>query len=134
MAEKVSTLLRQSLGHLAEDVPDSYRCMLDALGPLVVNLDVDGEPFSLRGNGRLEVTEGRTGTADVQISTSRLAIIDVLDAKTCLAEAVEASTVCVRGQLEHVQRAHDVLLAYVHAAARAPRRPALLSALKAGVP
>ena len=58
MAEQVSSLLRRSVGHLEDEVPDSYRHMLEALGPLVVEVDVDGEVFSLRGGRRLEVTDG----------------------------------------------------------------------------
>jgi hypothetical protein len=51
-----------------------------------------------------------------------------------LGEAVEADTVAVRGSLDDVQRAHDSLLAYVHAAVRASSQPALLSELRAGAP
>ena len=53
MAERVSSLLRRSVEHLADEVPDSYRLLVAELGPLVVELDVDGEVFSLRGGDRL---------------------------------------------------------------------------------
>lgn len=130
MAEQVSSLLRRSVEHLADDVPDSYHLVLDALGPLVVELDVDGEVFSLRGGHRLEVSDGAASMAGTRIATSRSAILDVLDAKVGLGEAVEAGTVAVRGSLDDVQRAHNTLLAYVHAAVRAPSQPGLLAALR----
>ena len=38
----------------------------------------------------------------------------------------------VQGALDDILRAHDTLLAYVHAAVRAPSHPELLSALRAG--
>ena len=95
MAEAVSSLLRQSVDHLADEVPDSYRLVLRTLGP---------------------------------------GILDVLDAAITLDEAVEGGAVAVRGSLEDVLRAHDTMRAYVHAAVRAPSQPALLSALRAGVP
>ena len=63
MAERVSSLLRRSVEHLADEVPDSYRLLLDELGPMVVELDVDGEVFSLRGGHRLEVSDGAADTA-----------------------------------------------------------------------
>jgi hypothetical protein len=132
MAEQVSSLLRRSVEHLADEVPDSYRRMLDALGPLVVELDVDGELFSLRGGGQLEVSDGAAGTAGARITTSRATILDVLDAKVGLRDAVEAGTVGVRGSLDDVLRAHDALLAYVHAAVRAPSQPGLLATLRNG--
>jgi hypothetical protein len=132
MAERVSSLLRQSVEHLAREVPESYRLVLDELGPLVVELDVDGELFSLRGGHRLEVVDGSVDTAGTRIATSRNAILDVVDAVVGLGHAVEAGTVAVRGSLDDVQRAHDTLLSYVHAAVRAPSQPALLAQLRAG--
>ena len=132
MAERVSSLLRRSVEHLASEVPDSYRLVLDGLGPMVVELDVDGEVFSLRGGHRLEVADGAVSTAGARIATTRDAILDVLDAKVGLGQAVEANSVAVRGSLDDLQRAHDTLLAYVHAAVRAPSQPGLLAALRAG--
>ena len=134
MAEQVSSLLRRSVEHLADEVPDSYRLMLETLGPLLVEVDVDGERFALRGGQRLEVSEGATGMAGAQITTSRAAILDLLDAKVGLDEAVQVGAVGVRGSLDDILRAHDTLLAYVHAAIRAPSQPVLLSALRAGAP
>jgi hypothetical protein len=132
MAEQVSSLLRRSVEHLADEVPDSYRLVLERLGPMVVELDVDGELFSLRGGNRLEVLDGAADTAGTRIATSRAAILDVLDARVGLGEAVEVGTVAVRGSLDDIQRAHDTLLAYVHAAVRAPSQPGLLAALRTG--
>jgi hypothetical protein len=134
MAERVSSLLRRSVEHLENEVPDSYRLLTAELGPMVVELDVDGDVFSLRGDGRLRVSDGAADTASVRIVTSRDAILDLLDARVGLGEAVEAGTVSVRGSLDDVQRAHDSLLAYVHAAVRASSQPALLSELRAGPP
>ncbi len=82
MAEQVSSLLRRSVEHLADEVPDSYRLVLERLGPMVVELDVDGELFSLRGGHRLEVADGAAGAAGARITTSRAAILDVLDARS----------------------------------------------------
>jgi hypothetical protein len=130
MAEQVSSLLRRSVEHLADEVPDSYRLVLHELGPLLVELDVDGERFCLWGDRRLEVTDGPAAEAGARIATSRSAILDVLDAKVGLEEAVEAGTVCVQGSLDNILRAHETLLAYVHAAVRAPSQPGLLAALR----
>ncbi|MGV9798300.1 SCP-2 sterol transfer family protein [Mycobacterium sp. NPDC003449] len=132
MAERVSSLLRRSVEHLAAEVPDSCRLMLEDLGPLVVALDVDGELFSLRGGTRLEVADGPAPSAGARVRASRTAILDVLDARVSLREAVEGGAVGVRGSLDDVLRAHDTLLAYVHAAVRAPSQPGLLEALRMG--
>ncbi|OBG30448.1 SCP-2 sterol transfer family protein [Mycobacterium alsense] len=134
MAERISSLLRRSVEHLEDEVPDSYRLLLAELGTMVVELDVDGEVFAVRGGDRLRVSDGAAGGAGVRIVTSRATILDLLDAGVGLGEAVEAGTVSVRGVLDDVQRAHDSLLAYVHAAVRAPAQPALLAELRAGPP
>ncbi len=134
MAERISSLLRRSVEHLEQEVPDSYRLLLAQLGPMVVELDVDGEVFSLRGGDRLRVSDGAADAAGARIATSRVTILDVLDARVALGEAVEAGTVSVQGSLDDVQRAHDSLSAYVHAAVRAPSQSALLSELRAGPP
>lgn len=130
MAERISSLLRRSLGHLADEVPDSYRLVLDRLGPLIVDLDVDGERFAMSGGDQVRVTDGALATAGAHIVTTRADILDVLDARIGLKDAVESGSVSVRGALDDVIRAHDTLLAYVHAAVRAPSQPALLTALR----
>jgi hypothetical protein len=132
MAEPVAALLRRSVGHLADEVPASYRLVLDRLGPLVVALDVDGERFTLRGGHRLEVSDGSPGAAGARVTTSRGAILDVLDARVGLHDAVQAGAVTVEGSLDDILRLHDTLLAYAHAAVRAPSVPGLVSALRTG--
>lgn len=132
MAERVSSLLRRSVEHLEGEVPESYRLLVAEIGPMVVELKVDGEVFSLRGGHRLQVSDGAAQTPGVRIVTSRESILDLLDARVGLDEAVEAGAVLVHGSLDDVQRAHDSLLAYVHAAVRASTQPGLLSELRAG--
>ena len=134
MADRISSLLRRSVEHLKDEVPDSYRLLAAALGTMVIELDVDGEVFSLRGGDRVAVSDGAAQTVGARIVTSRVAILDLLDARVGLGEAVEAGTVSVHGSLDNVQRAHDSLLAYVHAAVRAPTQPGLLAELRTGAP
>lgn len=133
MAESVASLLRRSLDHLAAEVPESYRHLLGELGPLVIEIGVDDELFSLRRGTRLVVSNGGNGTASARIATSRAVIVSLLDAEVSLNEAVEADQVVVRGSLDDVVRAHDALIAYAHAAVRAPSASELLTALKEGV-
>jgi hypothetical protein len=126
--------LRRSVEQLEDEVPDSYRVLVAKLGPIVVELDVDGEVFSLRGGDRLRVSDGAAQLPGARIVTSRVAILDLVDARVGLGEAVETGTVSVHGCLDDVQRAHDSLLAYVHAAVRASSQSPLLSELRAGAP
>ncbi|WP_431239678.1 SCP-2 sterol transfer family protein [Mycolicibacterium aichiense] len=134
MADSISSLLRRSAEHLENEVPDSYRLLLARLGPMVIELVVDGEVFLLRGGDRLHVSDGAAQVTGPRILTTRVAILDLLDGRTGLGEAVDTGTLAVRGSLDDVQRAHHSLLAYVHAAVRARSQPALMAELRAGAP
>jgi hypothetical protein len=132
MTDPVSTLLRRSLAHMAVEVPASYRHLQCTLGGLVIELDVDGELFAMWGGPWLEVVAGSAAAPGVRITLGRSAILDVLDARVSLAEAVESNRIQVQGSLDDVLRAHDSLIAYLHAAVRAPSVPALSVELRAG--
>lgn len=132
MAEQISSLLRKSVEHLADEVPDSYRDVLETIGPLVVGLDIDGECFSLRGGRRLAVTSGIDGSAGARVAATRGTVLDVLDAVVTLDGAVQTGALTVHGTLDDILRAHDTLRAYVHAAVRAPSQPGLVTALRSG--
>jgi hypothetical protein len=132
MAEAVAGLLHRSLTDLASEVPASCRHLHRTLGALVIEVEVDGELFALRGVPELEVVDVVDGTVpDVRVTTSRAAILDVLDGTVALREAVESGRVAVRGALDDVVRAHATLIAYVHAALRAPSARGLLADLRA---
>ena len=133
MDESVASLLRRSFDHVAAEVPESYRHLLRELGPLTITIEVDGELFSIRGGTCLDVARGGDGSAGARVATSRAAIVGVLDDEVSLAEAVESDRVVIRGSFDDVVRAHDVLLAYVHAAVRAASVPGLLTAWRRGM-
>jgi len=102
MADTVVALFRRSLGHLEAEVPASYRHLVSALGPLVVEVSVDGGVFTLStGQDRLAVRDGALAGAGARVRTSRSAILAVLDAEVSLAEAVESdgSTCAVRSMM-----------------------------------
>lgn len=129
--EDVAELLRRSLRRLRSEVPDSYRHLITALGPLVVEVTIDGEVFVLRADRHeLWVGDGAAPGAGTRIRTSLGTVLDVLDARLPMVEAVESGRLAVRGSLDDVLRAHDALIAYMHAAIRAPSAPGLLDALR----
>lgn len=130
MADPVAALLRRSLGHLESEVPASYGHLVATMGPMVIDLDVDGERFGVHGGPRILVVDGPSPVATARVATTRDTIVAVLDAELTLHLAVETGRVDVRGRLDDVVRAHDALLAYAHAAVRAPSVPALVAQLR----
>lgn len=133
-AAPVADLLRRSLAHLAAQVPASHRHLVGELGSLVVEVTTDDPAtFTVRGDGpRIVVTDGPAAAPDTRIAAGRATILDVIDARVGLAEAVEAGRLHVLGPVDAVVRAYDALLAYAHAAVRAPGAPGLLAELRAG--
>ena len=132
MAERISSLLRRSVEHLADEVPDSYRSCSTRSDRWWSSSTSTASSSHCAGGRRLEVSDGAAPTAGARITTSRATVLDVLDAGSGSSEAVETGTVSTcDGSLDDILRAHDTLLAYVHAAVRAPSQPGLLSALRA---
>jgi hypothetical protein len=135
MADSVAALFERSLRHVLTEVPASYQHLVRVLGPLVVEVRIGGrddEAFTLCADqARLAVSDGASTSAGARIRTTRTAILQVLDGVVSLAEAVESGQLEVWGSLDAVLRAHDTLIAYAHAATRAPSVPGLLSALRA---
>jgi hypothetical protein len=129
MAETVASLLRRSLEHLAAEVPEGYRWLVEELGPLHVEVAVDDEHFAVRGGGGVHVVDASTECPHARVTTSRAAILDLLDGVITLDEAVAAGQLDAIGPLDALLQAHDALIAYVHAAVRAPSVPGLRAKL-----
>jgi hypothetical protein len=126
----VAELLRRSVSELRTEVPSSYRYLVAELGSLVVEVAVDDEVFSVHADRHDLYVDGAAPQAATRVRTSRSTLLTMLDAQLPLAEAVESGQVLVWGSLQSVVHAHDALIAYVHAAVRAPSVPGLLDDLR----
>ncbi|AUX28299.1 hypothetical protein SOCE836_003690 [Sorangium cellulosum] len=126
----VARLLAESLAALAAELPEAHARVSARLAGRPVAIRVDGERFAVEADGGAPQVRaagaGEEVAAAVRVATSRRAILDVLDARRSLAEAVLADEVEVVGALERLVEAREALLAYVHGAVRSPSFPALL--------
>ena len=130
MADTVAALLERSLRHVATEAPAGHARLSELLQLVVVEIAADDTPFVIGGPLKTLVRIGTVAQVDVRVTTDRAAIAAVIDGRITLAVAVESGRVAVTGRLDDVVRAHDALVAYVHAAVRAPSVPALLAALR----
>ncbi|WP_437968043.1 hypothetical protein WMF04_01520 [Sorangium sp. So ce260] len=126
----MARLLAESFAALAAELPEAHARVAARLAGLPVAIRVDGERFVVEGDGgaarvRAAGAEEEPAAA-VRVATSRRAILDVIDARRSLAEAVLADEVEVAGALERLVAAREALIAYVHGAVRCPSFPALL--------
>lgn len=118
----VADLLAESFEALAAELPAAYARVCAPLAGRVVEIRIDGERIVASfadGRARVRAGAGEDGEgADVRIVTSRRVILDVLDARRSLAEAVLADEVEVVGALDRLVEAHAGLTAYAHGAVR----------------
>jgi hypothetical protein len=122
----VLELLAESFGVLAAELPAAWLRFCAALNGRAVELDVDGERFVVRFASGTVSIEAPAGDADARIATTRQTILDVLDARVTLREAVWRDLLQVTAPLTVMEPLHEAILAYVHGGVRCPSFPALL--------
>lgn len=116
--------LLDSVTVLREDTRDLYERMCTCLGSRVVQIIVDDEPVTLdAASGALTLSEREPV---VRATASREAILEVLDGKRTLEEAVLAERIELFGRVDDLLAFHAALQSYVHGAVRSPRFPRLL--------
>lgn len=129
-SDSVETLLAASLAVLAAERPAAHARLCARLEGRSVSIHVGEERLLVTfaaGAGAVRATAaGEDPPADVRIVTRRRAILEVLDARRSLAEAVLADEVEVVGELPRLEEALEGLVTYVHGGVRCPSFPALV--------
>jgi hypothetical protein len=125
-------LLVQSLVELASEQPRAYAEMCRVLAPRRLLLHVDGERAALRCSPNVVETDGVDGDAAVEAHANRRVILDLLDARTSLLEALLTERLILRGGLDDLIAFHDGLAAYLRGAVRCRNFPSLLDRYRQG--
>lgn len=122
--------LGRSLAALRSELPWIYARLCHELAPREVAITVDGERVSVAaGREELAVLEAPRDPA-VRAVTSRRAILDLIDARLTLPQAVWDGHVELYGAVPDLAAFHDGLMIYLHGAVRAPSFPALLRSFR----
>ncbi|MCB9665083.1 MAG: SCP-2 sterol transfer family protein [Alphaproteobacteria bacterium] len=125
--ERIAALLASSFEALAREQAAAWRDCCRVLAPATVALTVDEEELHVHFTERgAQVVTGPTSQAIARVVTGRAAILDVLDDRLSLEEAVLSDRVRAVGALDDLARCHEALLAYVHAGVRTRGLPELL--------
>lgn len=74
------------------------------------------------------------GPASVTVETSRRAILDLVDDRLTVAQAVDAGAVAVSGTLADLAVLHEGLRVYVQGAVRSPSLPGILERFRRSRP
>lgn len=123
-----ATFLSRSLEILEQEQPEVARRLASCLAQLTVALQVDGEQSCLRADGgRVVATRGAPASATaVVVRTVRATLLELIDGRSSLTDAVLRDAVLLRGDREDLVRFHDALWLYLQGAVRAPSMPELL--------
>lgn len=105
--------------------------MCQALAPREVLIEVDREPVAVVCASTSAQVVATPTAPVVECRTTREAILDLIDAKTTLLDAVTSERVWLRGSPEDLLAFHDGLMIYLGGAVRSPSFPALLRAFRA---
>src|SRR5580692_8032493 len=84
------TALDEMLGILRSDAPLAFFRLMEELGSLNVDVQVDSERFSVRGEGTHVVVAEVQENAQVYLRTDRHTILALIDGRRSMLEAVLA--------------------------------------------
>jgi hypothetical protein len=133
--ERVADLLAESLVVLAREQPEAYARMCERLAGLSVLLEVEAERFVAAFSHRRAWVAPPEGGEAARVTSRRRTVLDVLDDRQSLTEAVLTDAVEVVGPLDTLLRLQEGLLVYVQGAVRCPGFAPLLRRLReAGAP
>lgn len=126
--------LEGSLSALRRDLPWIYARLCARVAPRELRLKVDDELVGLRcGEDEIRRIEPPSAPA-VEAHIDRQAILDLVDARITLLDALLEERLVVRGALDDVIAFHDGLMIYLHGAVRDPSFPALLRRFRGAHP
>ena len=133
----VAGLLDESLLVLQREQPASYARLCEALADLRIEIRVDAEWMSVGFEPGGHRVAGESAAAEAldaaaRFNTSRDAVLDVLDGRITLAEAVLTGRLEAYAPLARLLELHDALRLYVNAAVRCQSFPGLLDRFRAG--
>ncbi len=118
--------VRTSLALLRQEYGDVYFLLCRRLAPRALLLVIDGEEIPLRFTPFEIEFPAALPRPRVRCQTSSGAILDVIDARLTLNEAVAAGRLILVGDTADLSLFHDGLIDYVRGMVRAPSAPFLL--------
>lgn len=123
--------LDSSLALIRQDCPPAYAQLCRLLAPRQVQLNVDQEALWLSfAPDAVSLHAGQAPTPAITVDLSRQVILDMLDARLSLQDAIQHGRLGLRGDLYHLTLFYEGWLAYLRGAVRCPAMPDLLDAYR----
>ncbi|MFE8596125.1 sterol-binding-like protein [Archangium violaceum] len=127
---RVATLLAESFEVLSQEHREAHARMCERLAGLSVLLEVEEERFAAVFSSRRAWVVPPSGGEVARVTTRRRTVLDVLDDRQSLTDAVLTDAVEVVGPLPTLLRLHEGLVVYVQGAVRCPGFVPLLHRLR----
>jgi hypothetical protein len=115
-----------SLETLSNEFSTAYQLLCTQLASRSVLLVIDSETVALAFDHSGAYLVSELHSPMVQLHASRRTLLDVIDARLTLYEAVLADSIMLEGSIDDLAVFHDGLVTYIQGAIRCPSFPALL--------
>jgi hypothetical protein len=118
--------VKTAMALLRDEFPRAYFLICANVAGRTISIDVDGKQVFLDCKVLgVQFPEG-IENPDVRIATSRRTILDAIDARVTIEEAIRDGRLFARGRQDYITNCHTALLFFVRGAVRSPSFPALL--------
>jgi hypothetical protein len=124
------TALDEMLGILRSDAPLAFFRLMEELGSLNVDVQVDSERFSVRGKGTHVVVAEVQENAQVYLRTDRHTILALIDGRRSMLEAVLARELSLSADISLLGQVGRAGIAFGDGAIRARRARGVLEAFR----
>lgn len=122
----IAEFVKTAMALLREEFPRAYFLICANLAGRSISIDVDGEQVFLDCEILELLFPDGIENPDVRIATSRRTIIDAIDARVTIEEAIRDERLFASGRQDYIANCHTALLFFVRGAVRSPSFPALL--------
>lgn len=123
---RFAEFLLESFATLERDLPAVHARLCRHFAGRIVELCVDGESLRLAFTTQHAVRSYGNAVASIRITTDRDTILDLVDARLGLVDAIMADRLELTGSPDELLLFHDGLMIYLHGAVRAPGFPHIL--------
>ncbi len=122
--------LADSFAILTREMAPAYAELCRRMQPHEALLVVGGESVAVRFTPDRAELLPRSNSPSVEVRTERDVILDLVDARSSLHQAIMSERLLLFGSPDDLLRFHDGLNAYLHGAVRAPSFPQLLQGFR----
>jgi hypothetical protein len=127
-----ATFLDQSMTLLAAEMPRAYARLCAMLREREARVTMDELRIGIAFPGGAFRLVGDVDQPCIELRSDRATVLDVVDGRLTLEEAVWNERLQLRGRLDDLARFHDALVLYLHGAVRCPSFPWLLECYRDG--